>query len=172
MNGATAELWVNSISPPKSAMTRKTGSSQNFFRTRRKAQNSRRKPSIRSSELVPECFGCGAGRLAHDPVALRRWLEFPPHRILASEPHQQANGGDAAVEQDAENERAHDRVQQPAEFCPQAVQGREQAGRGIREQREQRSQGKPQLPAGSRAPEAQRTEEQEAARENETEAPL
>src|SRR6202023_3304763 len=100
MNGATAELWANSISPPKSAMTRKTGNSQNFLRTRRKAQNSRRKPSIRSSELVPECFGCGAGRFAHDPVALRRWLEFPP-RILASEPHQQGDGGDAAGEQDA-----------------------------------------------------------------------
>ena len=84
MNGATAELWANSISPPKSAMTRKTGNSQNFLRTRRKAQNSRRKPSIRSSELVPECFGCGAGRFAHDPVALRRWLEFPPHRITVN----------------------------------------------------------------------------------------
>ena len=43
MKGATAEPLVRTMSPPKAAMTKKIGSSQNFFRTRMKAQNSRKK---------------------------------------------------------------------------------------------------------------------------------
>src|SRR5215831_14268834 len=101
MKGATAEPLVRTINPPKIVMTIKTGRSQNFFRTRRKAQNSRRKLTITASELVLECFRRGSRRGADDPVALRCWFEFKPQRILASEPHQEADGDDAKVEQEA-----------------------------------------------------------------------
>src|SRR5512139_1558569 len=99
MKGATAEPLVRTMSPPKIAMTMKTGSSQNFFRTRRKAQNSRKKPAIDPSELILECFRCGAGRLAGDPIAFHRRLEFSPHRVLAREPHQEADWCNTGVKE-------------------------------------------------------------------------
>src|SRR6516165_2416687 len=98
MKGATAEPFVRTISPPKMVMTMKTGSSQNFLRTRRKAQNSRRKLIIGTSELVLECFRRRTRRRADDPIALRRRLEFAPHRVLTGQPHQEAHGNDAEVE--------------------------------------------------------------------------
>src|SRR5438132_1318457 len=101
MKGATAEPLVRTISPPKMAIIMNTGSNQNFFRTPRNAQNSRRKLIIDVSELVLECLRRRAGRCADDPIALRCRLEFPPHWILASQPHQKADGTDAEVEQDA-----------------------------------------------------------------------
>src|SRR5262249_16055522 len=101
MNGATAEPLVRTISLPKRAMMMNTGSSQNFFRTLRNAQNSLRKLIIDTSELVLECFRRRARRRADDPIALHRRLEFAPHWILASQPHQEADGTDAEVEQDA-----------------------------------------------------------------------
>src|SRR6516162_4921893 len=101
MKGATAEPVVRTISSPKIAMMMNTGNSQNFFRALRKAQNSRRKLIIGVSELVLECLGRGARRCAGDPIALRRRFEFASHWILANQPHQEADGADAEVEQDA-----------------------------------------------------------------------
>src|ERR1700730_3342417 len=101
MKRATAEPLVRTISPPKRAMMMNTGSSQNFFRALRKAKNSRRKLIIGVSELVLECLGREAGRCTGDPIALHRRLEFASHWILASQPHQEADGTDAEVEQDA-----------------------------------------------------------------------
>jgi hypothetical protein len=101
MKGATAEPLLKTITPPKIAIMMNTGSSQNFFRTLRNAQNSRRKLIIDASELVLECFRRRARRRAEDPIAPRCRLEFASHRVLASQPHQEANGNDAEVEQDA-----------------------------------------------------------------------
>src|SRR6516164_3524825 len=101
MKGATAEPLVKTISPPKTAIMMNTGSSQNFFRTLRNAQNSRIKLIMDTSELVLECFGRRARRCASDPIALRRRFEFASHWILANQPHQEADGADAEVEQDA-----------------------------------------------------------------------
>src|SRR5262249_42967911 len=102
MKGATAEPLVRTISPPKIAIMMNTGSNQNFFRTLRKAQNSRRKLIIDTSELVLECLRRGARRRAGDPVALHRRLEFASHWILASQPHQETDGTNAEVEQNPE----------------------------------------------------------------------
>src|SRR5262252_9431061 len=101
MKGATAEPFVRTISPPKIAIMMNTGSSQNFFRTLRNAQNSRRKLIIDASELILECLRRRARRRANDPIALRRRLEFASHWILASQPHQETEGTDAEVEQNA-----------------------------------------------------------------------
>src|ERR1700730_4979442 len=101
MNGATTEPLVNTINPPKRAMTMKTGNSQNFLRTRRKPQNSRRNPTISTSELVPERLRGGARRIAHDPVGSRRGIALRLHRILAGKPHQKPDRRDAAVEQES-----------------------------------------------------------------------
>src|SRR6516225_7231857 len=101
MKGATAEPLVRTISPPNIAMMINTGSNQNFFRTLRNAKNSRRKLIINASELVFERFRRRARRRADDPIALRRRLEFASHWILASQPHQEADGADAEIEQDA-----------------------------------------------------------------------
>src|SRR5262245_7989378 len=99
MKGATAEPLVRTISPPKMAIMMNTGSSQNFFRALRNAQNSLRKLTIHASELVLECFRRRAGRRADDPIALRRRLEFAPHWILAGQPHYETDWTDAEVEQ-------------------------------------------------------------------------
>src|SRR5215831_2120117 len=101
MKGATAEPLVKTINPPKTAIMMNTGSSQNFFRTLRNAQNSLRKLIIDASELVLECFRRRARRRADDPIAFRRRFEFASHWILARQPHQEADGTNAEVEQDA-----------------------------------------------------------------------
>jgi hypothetical protein len=128
-------------------MTKKTGSSQNFFRTRRKAQNSRKKLVIDPSELVLERFGRGAGRLTDDPIALSRRLELSPHRVLAGKPHQEAHRRNNGVEQNPKNEWADDEVQQQTEFCPQAIERRESTRRSVGQHGEQRRQRKPVMPA-------------------------
>ena len=43
MNGATAEPWLSTISPPNSAIITMIGKSQNFLRTRRNIHNSDKK---------------------------------------------------------------------------------------------------------------------------------
>src|SRR5262249_20276327 len=101
MKGATAEPLVRTISPPKMAMMMNTGSSQNFFRTPRNAQNSRRKLIIDASKLVLECFWRRARRCADNPIALGCRLEFTSHWVFTTQPHQEADGTDAEVKQDA-----------------------------------------------------------------------
>src|SRR5262245_16872174 len=101
MKGATAEPFVRTINPPKMAIMMNTGSNQNFFLTLRKAQNSLRKLVIDASELVLECFRRRARRRADDPIAHRRRFEFASQWILASQPHQEADGTNAEVEQHA-----------------------------------------------------------------------
>src|SRR5215471_20569688 len=172
MNGATAEPLVRTINPPKMAMTTNTGRSQNFFRTLRNAQNSRRKPTIDASELVFEGLRLGTGRFADDPIALRRRLERPPHRVLAGEPHEEADRGDADIEQDREDERADDQVQQQPQFCPEAVERRENARGGVAKHREQDGERQPVMPARSTVVETQRPEQREKSGKNETEAAL
>src|SRR5262249_51919 len=172
MNGATAEPLVRTISPPKTAMTMNTGRSQNFLRTLRNAQNSRRKLTIDASELALECFGCRPRRLAHYPIAVRGGLEFLAHRILAGEPHQEADRGDADIVQDPEDERADDEMQQQAEFRPQAVEWRENAWRGVAQRGEQGGERQPVVPARAALIEAQRAEQREKSGKNEAKAAL
>src|SRR6516162_6486937 len=119
MKGATAEPLVKTISPPKRAIMMNTGSSQNFFRTLRNAQNSRRKLIIDASELVLKRFRRRTRRRADDPIALRRRLEFASQWILAGQAHQQPDGTDAEIEQDAKYDRAYSHVEQVAEFRPE-----------------------------------------------------
>src|SRR4051812_27013610 len=91
MNGATAEPCVRTRSPPKSAITSSTGSSQNFFRVRRNDHSSRGSVVMRAasrkwergggdSERVAHGRGRGLGR-AHDPVARGRRVKADAERV-------------------------------------------------------------------------------------------
>jgi hypothetical protein len=99
MNGAMAEPLVRTISPPKMAIITNTGNSQNFFRILKKAQNSRIKLINDASKLVLECFWRSARGCADNPIALGCRLEFPSHRVFTTQPHQEADGNDAGIEQ-------------------------------------------------------------------------
>jgi len=77
MKGAMAEPFVRTIRPPNIAITMKTGSSQYFFRTRKKFQNSLKKVNM-CSELILEGFGSGAWWFAQDPIALCCRFKTPP----------------------------------------------------------------------------------------------
>src|ERR1043165_3814017 len=90
MNGAIAEPWVSTISPPKTSRTSMIGSSQNFFRARRKVQNSSRKDIESSgSELVLHAFGRRSCRLARDPVGLVVTAPSQRQQVLVASPHEQ-----------------------------------------------------------------------------------
>jgi hypothetical protein len=52
MNGAMADPSVSTTKAPKSAMVSSTGSSQNFFRIERKAQNSFKNTSMPYSRQI------------------------------------------------------------------------------------------------------------------------
>src|SRR5262249_46092027 len=155
MKGATAEPLVRTMSPPKIAMTKKTGSSQNFFRTRRKSQNSRKKLIIDPSELVLERFGRRPRRLADDPIALRRRLKLSPHPILAGKPHYEPDRSDTKVEYDPQEEGTDDVVEQQTEFCPQSIKRCENVRRGVGQHGEQGGQRKPVMPVLAAIIEAQ-----------------
>src|SRR5713101_344482 len=57
MKGATAEPWAKMIRPPNRPRTIKIGSSQNFFRSRRKSQNSARKAMALVLKIGGSWFG-------------------------------------------------------------------------------------------------------------------
>src|SRR6516162_4457947 len=172
MKGATAEPLVSTISPPKSAMTMKTGSNQYFLRVRRNAQNSARKPVIRPSELVVESLRCRTGWLAGDPVGFGRRLKLPPKRVPTGYSHQHANRCHAHVEQDSKDHGADYHMEQETDFRPQTIEWREKTRRGVREHGKHAGEREPIVPALGPAVEAQGTKQCEKTGEDEAEAAL
>src|SRR5260370_24512789 len=86
MKGAMAEPWVAKSSAPNNAIVIIIGASQNFLRTRKKAQNSPIKLRITFLSELPLHIRCpGFRRLALDPIAGRRPIScdtpssFAPH---------------------------------------------------------------------------------------------
>src|SRR5215510_9084818 len=147
MNGATAVPFVSTISPPNRAMTMNTGSSQYFLRSSKNAANSRRKDTIARSELVQEAVRGRAWRLSRYPVAFALRLEAKPQRVFATEPHEPADGRDAAIVHDPEHEGAHDREEDEAKLGPQPVERSEQARTVKGDEREHDGRGQPIGPA-------------------------
>src|SRR5580693_6425805 len=99
MKGATAEPFASTSRPPNSAMTRKTGSSQYFLRTRKNSQNSLRNEIIGCSELLLHGAERGFGGVAGDPVGVGSAIRLQPKGVFAEHPFQEPDGDNGAVEQ-------------------------------------------------------------------------
>src|SRR5215471_16236866 len=103
MNGATADPFTRMIRPPKMNSTRNIGSSQYFLRAIRNWQSSLRNDITillvaPASELVGHRAGLRSGRIPHDPVARQIGAPAQRQHVLAEEPHDQADRGDAEEE--------------------------------------------------------------------------
>src|SRR5216683_957778 len=95
MNGAITDPWLATRSAPNSAIVIISGASQNFLRTRKKAQNSPKKPTIAvSSKLPPHVRRLAFRRLPRDPIAgggpVGQEAQWPPPRY----PHDNRHRGD------------------------------------------------------------------------------
>src|ERR1044071_225754 len=101
MNGAIAEPLVSTIRPPKITIMIMIGSSQNFLRSRMKAQSSTRIDpiSLSRSELVFDRLRRRPRRRALDPVTLGATVDPQAQEILAEGPHDQADRHDGHEEQ-------------------------------------------------------------------------
>src|SRR6185369_13292630 len=98
MNGATADPWVSTMSPPNSTRISTIGRSQNFFRSRMNAQSSTTKSPISLLPLELPHHVRGRSRRAPDAIGLARPLEGSTHRVTARETHHQPERRDDAVE--------------------------------------------------------------------------
>src|SRR4051812_4663824 len=98
MKGATADPLVRITSPPNTTIITRTGSNQNFLRTRMKRQSSARKSIQRPSELIAHAFPRRPRRIADDPVAVAFRLALEPQEFLAGYAHNQAGWPDRQIE--------------------------------------------------------------------------
>src|SRR6185437_14195127 len=103
MNGAMAEPLVNTIRPPNTTIMIRIGNSQNFLRSRMKAQSSTIMapilPAILStSELVAHRLRRRSRWCAVDPVAAGAAVDLQPQEVLAEGPHDQADRHDGEEE--------------------------------------------------------------------------
>src|SRR5438477_2574455 len=104
MNGAITDPWLATNSAPNSAIVIISGASQNFLRTRKKAQNSPMKPCIRfSSELPSHTRYFAFRRCPADPIAGGGPIGCETQRPFAGEPHDQRHRADDKKEQYRQN---------------------------------------------------------------------
>src|SRR5581483_12463197 len=107
-NGAIAEPLVSTIRPPKITIMIRIGSSQNFLRSRMKAQSSTRMAPIGQVlsrlELILHGFGLGPRRRTLDPVALGGGIHLGAQEVLAEGAHHQSDRRDG----DEEEQPQHD----------------------------------------------------------------
>src|SRR5215831_12020695 len=123
MKGAMAEPLVSTKRPPNAAIMIRIGSSQNFLRTRRNKQNSRRNDSMGPfSELVLHRFGTCLGRAACDPVGVTGMIGAHPKRILAERAHEEADRQDRRIEYESQHHWAHDLRQEMPQALPDPVE--------------------------------------------------
>src|SRR5258708_9961554 len=98
MNGANTVPLVSTTRPPNTTIMTRTGSSQNFLRTRMKRQSSARKSIQRPSKLIAHALRRRTGWIADDPVAVPFRLALEPQEFLAGYAHNQAGWPDRQVE--------------------------------------------------------------------------
>src|SRR5215472_1264992 len=123
MKGAMAEPLVSTKSPPNTAIMIRIGSNQNFLRTRRNSQNSRRNDNMVSfSELMLHRFGACLRRAAQDPIAVTSTIGPHPKRIFAKRPHEKADRQDRRIEQERQHDRTHDLRQEMPQALPNPVE--------------------------------------------------
>src|SRR5262245_60591977 len=118
MNGATALPLVRTMSPPRSAIMMRMGTSQYFFRTRMKAQSSATKAVMARSELPRHGVGRGPRRAPLDPVGRCAGLAPEPQRVLAETTHEHAHRRHRPVEEERHHHRADAAVEQETESEP------------------------------------------------------
>src|SRR5690348_5326839 len=108
MNGAIAEPLASTISPPSTTIISSTGISQNFLRTRRNAQISRKNDMFLFSELIVEAARRRARRVARHPVARSVGVEWCTHRRLPERAHDHSDRRNHQEKEDRHCDRAHD----------------------------------------------------------------
>src|SRR5262245_36252696 len=105
MNGAITDPWVAISSAPNNAMVIIIGASQNFLRTRKKAQNSPIKLPIGFlSELLPHALGPARRRLAIYPICGRSPIRLQAQWSLAHHPHNKRHWGNQKKEQESQDD--------------------------------------------------------------------
>src|SRR5512146_3067655 len=128
MNGATALPSVSTISPAKTASMTTIGSSQYFFRNRRKSQSSRSTGIMDSSELLAHRVRGRSRRPAVDPVGGGRAVDPEPEQVLAQQPQHQGHRRDRTVEQQRHDGKRDEPLQEQAQPEPEAVERAQQPG--------------------------------------------
>src|SRR5260370_4558328 len=132
MNGAMAEPLVSTIRPPKITIMIRIGNSQNFLRSRMKAQSSTMMEPIgrclsnselAESELVAHRLRRRPRRRAIDPVALGRGIEPEAQEVLAHGAHHETDRHYGHQYHQPQPDMVHDLVQQQTELQPQPVEG-------------------------------------------------
>src|ERR1700735_266525 len=129
MKGATPDPLDSTSNPPRQNITTNTGTSQYFFRTRRKAKNSRRKDMgnpgngflLKSSELLAHRFRWGPTLRTPQPIARRAPVELETQWILPRCAHQKPYRHDGTVEQYGHDDRIHDPGQQNPKLQPRGI---------------------------------------------------
>src|SRR6476646_8027860 len=96
MNGASAEPCAKTSNAPRPTRIIRTGSSQNFLRTRMKPHSSPTNPRcatrVSGLELTFHALGVGYGRHVRFPA--RRGASAREDRGVADQPAEQADGQD------------------------------------------------------------------------------
>src|SRR4030095_3389996 len=128
MNGATALPCVSTMRPPKTASMSTMGSSQYFFRIRRKTHNSLRIEIIAPSELVSHRVWGRTRRSALEPVGIGLAVDSQPEQILAERPEHERYGSDGPVEEQGHDHGGDESLQEEAQSEPQAVERAEHLG--------------------------------------------
>src|SRR5262249_44666043 len=114
MKGATADPWVNTTSPPNIAITSKSGSSQNFLRTRRKCQSSCKNSITHPSEQTLHGVRRRTRGRTHHPSRSPPPRSLDPQRIAMPHPHDQGSRNNAEAENEPHHERSYHVMEQKA----------------------------------------------------------
>src|ERR1700676_2810557 len=174
MNGAMAEPLVSTIRPPKITIMIRIGNSQNFLRSRMKAQSSTMMEPMDvgpfRSELVFHRLRRRSRRGSVDPVALGRGIETQTQEVLAHGAHDETDRHDGHEEKQPEDDGVHDLVEQQAELQPQPVERIEDLRIGEGHDQEDNRPRQGPVPAGMAAPPRQRADEREEAGEDQAKA--
>src|SRR5580692_10826397 len=181
MNGAMAEPLVSTIRPPKITIMIRIGNSQNFLRSRMKAQSSTMMEPIgrclsnselAESELVTHRLRRRPWRRAIDPVALGRRIEPEAQEVLAHGAHDETDRHDGHEEQQPQYDGVHDLVEQQTELQPQPVERIQNLREGEGDDQEDGRQRQGPMPAAMAAPPRQHADEGEEAGEDQAKAAI
>src|SRR5262245_29692536 len=171
MNGATAVPFVSTINPPNTAIITKIGSSQNFLRTRKNAQNSRRN-DIAASELVLHGVRCRPRWFPRNPVTRHLSVNLEPQNIFFENAKQQTDGCDHDEEHQPHHDGADDPEQNKAKFGPDPVERGQPFVAKERNSQRDRCGPEPPWPQWIAHPDLDGSDQREEGREYEAEAAI
>jgi hypothetical protein len=129
MNGAITEPWVAISSAPNNAMVIIIGASQNFLRTRKKAQNSPIKLPIGFlSELLPHARTPARRRLTIYPIRGYSPIGLQAQWSLADYTHNKRHWGNQKKEQESQDDGIDHPRHCGASAQPESVKRRQAGG--------------------------------------------